>query len=525
MVFWFATPHGLTIWSVDSVVYLEAAANVLSGGGYFYSGPWAVAHSSLPLGVPIILTHYPPLYSLAIAACTLVAKEPMNGAYVVNLVGFVAAAFFAGMVVLQAAPRRPSSAILALLIVALSPHLLKLYSAAFSEAVFIPLALAGQLVLLHFCKSHKISTLCMAALLFGLGSITRYSGVVWIATGSIWMLFWGPFPLARRFRYGVIFGAVASLPFAIFLLRNHLSSGEVHDRTVTWHPIGKEHWIDSTMAISSWFLPWRWIGVGSGVATLGVFLALIVLCYLVARRPEAMLESERPVFGAFYVTTVLFIVLYVLHLVVSISLTDYSTPLDSRILEPVLVALICLMALIPAVMPGGLWRTTALAAGLALLLVSSSRAVGWIAYNRHGPFGYLAREWMDSKTAETIRNLPPDAVIYSNRAEHIYFSLKRKHVFLIPLRWDPMSLIENKNVARDFEKMQTELRRTGGLVVRSHDINFGEEAKKNENDLVPWGDLQDYSLDEVQHFVPLDKVFEDHLWDVFVVSKQSDPVK
>jgi len=514
-----AMPHGLTVWSVDSVTYLDAARNVLAGKGYVYNGPWAAAHTSVPEGSPIPLTHYPPFYSLVLVATSLLAGEPLRAAYWVSVIAFALAALFAGLVVRQATPERPSNAILAALLVAVNPIILKLYSNPFSEVIYMPMALAGQWLLLRFSKTGKLLHLCVAALIFGLGCITRYSGVVWVGAAGLWLLVWGADTFLRRVKFAALFGAISGVPLAILVIRNHFagSAGAVADRDVRWHPIGIEHWLDSTMALSSWFLPTRWTGTRSGIMVAVVCLLLLVACSILSRRYRFAEQADGKAFRDAYATTAIFLVTYVLHLIVSISLTDYSTPLNSRILLPVLIWLICLAAMLPAVMPGRLWQGIVTAGCSVLIVMSFGRAAAWVKYNRNGVFGYLSPEWTQSKTADAIRKLPPSAVVFSNRSEQIYFTLNRQAV-CIPEKYDPMSLAPNKRAHDVFSKVHAELEKTGGLVVRSGAINFGDESKRSEEDLVPWSDLQEYTLTELQQILPLKKVFEDKPWEVFVIA-------
>lgn len=512
-----AMPHGLTVWSVDSVVYLDSAKNVLAGKGYIYNGPWAAAHTSLPEGAPIPLTHYPPFYPLVLVASSHLAGEPLGAAYWISIIALGLAGLVAGLVVREATPERPSNALLAALLVALNPIVLKLYTNPLSEVIYMPMALAGQWALLRFSKSGKLLPLCIAALLLGLGCITRYSGVVWVGTAGLWLLLWGADTLWRRLKLATLFGAIAGVPLALFVIRNHFVSGAAADRDVRWHPIGIEHWLDSTMALSSWFLPWRWMGTRSGIAIAVLCFLLALACYLLSRRYRFAEESSGKVFRDAYRTTVIFLVAYVLHLMVSISLTDYSTPLDSRILLPVLIWMLCLVAMIPAVLPGGLWKGIATAACAVLVLVSAGRSLAWVKFNRQVQSGYLAPEWMQSKTAEAIRHLPASAVVFSNRAEQVYFSLNRPAV-CIPDKYDPMSLAPNKKADSIFAKMHAALEKTGGLVVRSGSIDFADAAKRSEEDAVPWSDLQEYPLAELQQILPLKRVFEDKPWEVFVIA-------
>jgi hypothetical protein len=338
-------------------------------------------------------------------------------------------------------------------------------------------------------------------------------------------LAWAPGSLVRRLRSAGVYAAISSLPFTIFLLRNRAGSGAVTDRTIDWHPLGMDHLTDALMAISSWFLPWRGMGVRSGLIILSMSVALSILCYRMSRHPEVTIKSERSAFDAFYTSTMLFIVLYVLHLFVSISTANYSTPLDSRILAPVLVALICLMATAPTVLPRGLWKSAAMSMSLALIVLSSLRAAGWVAYDRQHELGYLAPNWMESKSAMAIRNLPPNAVVYSNRIEQIYFSLRRP-ALPIPFKRDPLSLKVNSDLELETSKMRAQLESTGGLLIYMHEPKLDAGNSKNGAiDPPSWDAAHEYTVAELQQVLPLTRIDEDETSDVFAITGQPASIK
>lgn len=505
LVFWWATPYGLTVESGDAVVYLESARNVAAGHGYVYA---------IPPEPVVAETHFPPFYSYAIAAGRFLSHDIRGGAWLVNLLAFVATACFLGLLVLEAAPGRIEYALFAAALFVSNPILLRLNATVVSEPAFLGLGLAGQWLLLRAIKTERPWLLLAAALTIGLTPLVRYSGVVWVATAPLFLLFCGNGSGWARLRRAVVFGFISCLPLAALVVRNHSASGVASDRNVVWHVIDRGHIQDAFITVSSWFLPWRWMGVTAGViVTLAMAVVAAAFLWLGARSesPEKRALSGARLVG---VSIAIFIIVYVAHLIAAVSLVNYDTPLDGRILAPVAVAVICLLGAALALLVAPRARWAAALVGGALLVISLGRGYGWLAKNRQGQIGYLSPAWTQGPVAQFVSQLPPDAAVYSNHPEQVYFGLRRPVQF-IPFKSDPMSRVPNKKVDEEMDSMVTKLRSTQGVIVYLHPPKLDQTYASSGGQPLPLSRMHEFSVNDLAQKFHLERVATDGLADIY----------
>jgi hypothetical protein len=162
-----------------------------------------------------------------------------------------------------------------------------------------------------------------------------------------------------------------------------------------------------------------WVGLIVGLGT------LIVAAVLVFRRP-----AERPAAPSqSHLAHALawFVLAYAGVLFGNLLLLDSSTPLDARILSPMLAALVPLAAawLVRTWSRGQMW-TRSLIAILGLVLLAGFAAdgrqlldQGWLR-----GWGFSHRTWQSSPLLEAVRALPP-ITIYTNEPDLVYFHTGR----------------------------------------------------------------------------------------------------
>src|SRR5262249_33628277 len=97
------------------------------------------------------------------------------------------------------------------LILGTSPVLLEIFANAWSEPLFLVLALAALFALERATADPR--WVLPAGLIAGISVLDRYAGIALVATGVL-VLLW------RRITLAVLYGAVAVLPLALWIARD-----------------------------------------------------------------------------------------------------------------------------------------------------------------------------------------------------------------------------------------------------------------------------------------------------------------
>lgn len=431
----------------DAVIYLTTAQNLATGRGL----TWVWGDGTLQP-----LTWFPPLFSILLAGAVRLGISAVTTARWLN------AALFGLSAVLTAGLARRGTGSwvwggLAGLLFLSSAVLIEVYSWAMSEALYITLALAGMLVFdtiwqpraasqpdVRVHKPGRTLWLAVAALLFGLAFVTRYIGFSLLLAG-LSALVLRILVAARQERDGaslrdmirrylpdvLLFGTLSALPMAFWMVRTLLLIGSPIDRSAGMHLVTLNQLQKAANTVLSWFIPGRLVNGREWLVLLGAVLVLALVMILLRRSP-----SQRRS-GWLELLLGLQVLLHGFVLWLSKSFFEPSTPLNDRILSPVLPSLLVLLVLLLARLwdsavakPGeSSWPRTwppawqpAIAAGLALLVLGLSlyRSMELVPRLHTSGLGIARRAWHGSETLEAVRQLPPGP-IFSNSPAAIYY--------------------------------------------------------------------------------------------------------
>lgn len=408
-----------TRWGVglrgDSYMYVSGARNLAAGLGYSrVSGGGEVK--------PI--THFPPLYSMVLAGLALPGWDAVDAArgLAVVLMG-VNTALVA--VLSWRSAQRPWAGVVGALLFGLNPLFLDVGSWAMAEPLFLALISATFLALVA-AEGGPARRAVLPGLLAGLACLTRYAGVAAIVAGLGFFLW--PQPERRpAWRHAASYFTAAVLPVAAWMARNIAVSGTTTNRMIAWHPITASKAAEAGATFSEWILPdimvaregWlAWMGIAVGLA----FLAVAGMAVLRSEPPHAERATSVPVRAGSW-----FVLAYAAVLLGNLLVLDSSTPLDARILSPLL------MALVPMIVcglvqawghPGRVPKITLALAALVLLtgFAEDDRRLldqGWLR-----GWGFSHRLWKSSALLQAIRELPP-TTLYTNEPDLVYFHTGR----------------------------------------------------------------------------------------------------
>jgi 4-amino-4-deoxy-L-arabinose transferase-like glycosyltransferase len=346
-----------------------------------------------------------------------------------------------------------------------SPDMMRIHALALSEPLFIALGFASVLLLAAQLARPRRAALLGAAVLAGLAFLTRYLGGALVLAGIVVLLLPADRSWRRRGADGAVFGAVATLPMAIWLLRNSAVSGSAAGRSLAFHPVEADH---VTLALQTMA---GWVPIQGGWNSLPWLAALGLLVVLALRTPrEAQAHRWRSdSLSPLPRVLLVFLLVYLASLLVSISFFDAGTQPAWRILAPVFVA-----GLVVTLCGALRLLRTRPSAALAILLGVLTLAVAgsytrttaaWVGVrSREGGEGYGLRRWQESELMARVKALPEDVEIYTNAADAVYI-LAGRFPAKVPARTIADTRRPNPNYRERLEAMGIAMRERHALVV------------------------------------------------------------
>ncbi len=452
-----STPFGMGLTD-DAVSYIAAARAILNGQGF--TRIWLASGME-----PIV--HWPPLFPASMAAVGLFGLDPARGARVVNVLLFGANSFLLGLLGWRMTRSRLAGVALAGLFL-VNSTLLRLHAFALSEPLYLFLSLLGFLALAQYLEREKTAWLVGAGIATGLAYLARYAALTLLATfvAALFVLQPG---WRKRIR-SILTYLGSALPWMVgWMLRNEILAGSATNRSAAWHPITAENAYRGVSKLTQFMIPivewWRRAALSPGLLeVLAALIAAAVLGWVLWVGLRWLFKpgsSVRPETLSF--TTGLYVFSYMGALLVSISLFDAATPLNDRILSPVYVSLLILLAAFGA----WLWRRDrsyvhVLVTGAAILvfLVSGAAQYRTVQALEKTAQGFASWRWRQSSVMEAIRNLPDDVMVYTNQPAAVYFWTDRPAMIL-----PPVDMLGTQGFQQSVAQLKAEIRSGDAVLV------------------------------------------------------------
>lgn len=478
----FATPYGIGT-SPDSVAYIGTAQNLRSGQGL-----------SVPLGgfenQP--LTQFPPLYPLLLAIFSLAGPQVFTTAGILAAGLFAANIFLVGWMLYRLVPEAGWAALVGSLGMLLAPAMLDIHLMAWSESLFILLGF-GSLFLLSSYLQTTGKGWFAAAVLCGLALLTRYAGIVFLATGLLGLIFLARGTTRRRFLNAALFALIALAPLLLNLIYNQLVAGTATNRILSFHLVTRARLWQGLTTFTGWLgLPANLPTELHILAVTAVLLFFLISLYWMAKHPS---KYQRPlsvkVPGLIWLL-VLFALLYLGFLIISISFLDANTPLDNRILSPIFVSLWIVGVYIAARLttrnqyhPLLRWAPIVV---LAVLLGNWARLSlpTYITAHNQG-IGFSTPAWQNSELIGYLATLPDNILIYSNAPDAVYL-LSSRAAARLPRQFELSSQQENANFVEQMQVIGSQM--VEGRVLIAYFTTQGRQSNPTQEDLFAALDLQ-----------------------------------
>lgn len=416
----YATVYGVGL-SPDSVAYVGAARNLAAGRGY-----------TLPYGglTDAPLRQFPPLYSALLAGAGPVLGDPLAAARWVQALLFACNILLVARVVAHMSPAPWWLPWLSAAFFALGGGMLELHSMAWSEGLFLALTLLSFLTLAVAVTRRSWTALMGAGLLAGAAGMARFAGVAVVAAGSLALLFLWQGPFLRRLGVAALYGVLGVVPLALWLAGDLLGDGRVSGRQMAVHLFGADHARSALTTVAAWLsVPHE----AAGIVKLAALALLAAAGFGIwwQRRPQAVGAAGAPPVPALAKLLTLFVPVYGLFLVVSISFVDANTPLDNRILAPAYAAGVALAGYAF----GEYWRWAAgrsrvkqgmVVSALLLLALQLLPTAAFVRTAHAAGLGFNAPAARPAALESAVRDLPGQLQIFSNSPEAVYIGSGRR---------------------------------------------------------------------------------------------------
>lgn len=469
----FATTLGAGI-SPDSMVYIGAARNLLSGRGLSMSFG---GDKAAPM------THYPPLFPTLLAVIGIFGMDPLDGARWLNVFLFGANILLVGLVINRCTRGSIWISIFGSSLMLISVDMLRIHSMAWTEPAFIFFGLFGLFLLGSYIENPRPLLLFASSSMVALAFLARYPGVTFVATGIMGISFLSQKTYYKRIADSSIFVAVSSLPIALWIMRNLHVAGNAANREIAFHPITFGHIKSALFTFSEWLFPHSFWGVTIDVTgkivrsfSLVVVVGLSVSSILLLQRKSGLNGSD---FVKHYLAKlprllVTFIVIYCVFLIVSISFFDVRTPLDFRILSPVYVSGLVFILYIAHRLLNSMEGTRSLKIAsivlcMAFAVLHLPHSLWWVTRTHANGSKYASR-WQHSEIMEQLKTLPSEIPIFTNGVYAVYI-LAGRHASQLPAKVNADRQI-NDSYSSDLVRMRDQLENGRGVLVYFNTISW-----------------------------------------------------
>jgi hypothetical protein len=451
MMYW-VTDQGIGI-SSDSIIYIDTAKSLLAGNGFY------------PANKP--LTHFPPLYPLMIAGAGFFYNGDLIQATRLLGIIFMGANIILVGIAMQLCSGKNMAAVGAIMLFFLSSVMIfEVHTWALSEPPFLTFSLTALIILSFYVLNPKLYLLIAASISIALGIITRYIGIILVPVMVLTIFIFDNRPLKDRLKNIFLATIIASLPLGIWVIRNLGVADTAANRTLAIHPPEIKKLLCIGDTLYSFILPVS-IPIWTKILILGIvtayFVTVIVLLY-----NNKYFNNDINLNIIIPLVLIIFSVIYLLFIIVSISLFDASTPLDYRILAPILlVFLIIIISLswsLSKVLDNKIIWQIFLSFFFLLIILNCPRTVLRAVYIHNHGLGYNSLEWRNSKIIAYLGDFMDNRKIYSNDRLSLWFLL-RKESSLIPRKFSPDTLLINHNFQDNLDKMFKECRDGEAIIV------------------------------------------------------------
>jgi hypothetical protein len=366
---------------------------------------------------------FPPGYPAAIAAARSVAGGLLDAARVVNVAALASVIVLVGWGAWSArrwngqagtAGSRLVAAVVSAALVGGSSAMLRWSGAVMTEAPSLAFVVASAVVAERGLRRRSIALYAAAGMLGGAAALVRHVALGTLVALALAVALLDRSGARRRIGNGAVVAAAGAVTWLAGtpLLRGSIDSR----RTIAWHPPGVDDLLQALDTAGGYALP---SGLGTSATRALAAAALVLGASLVVRAAVnvRMRDDAAPPLATL---AVILLVAHLASVVGSMALLDDLTPLDDRILLPV----VSFAALAAGAAAGAARSRSAKVAALAVAALVLAGQVGrttaWVDEARTEGIGYAHTLFDGSETLDAVSQLPADTSLWTNDVSLLY---------------------------------------------------------------------------------------------------------
>lgn len=449
------TSNGIGL-TTDSIIYIDGSRQISSGNFKELSA------------------HYPPFYSVLLSIASFLSQDIFYNVRVAHVLCLVVHFFLLSYILYKETEKDIIFTFLGISFFATSHSFLYIHSMAWSESFFTFFALIGLYSLYLYIKHNSpLLLLFVSAFFLSLALLTRYVGITLIIAGSLSILLLSASTLKKKIIHSFCFILVIFSTIAMWFIRNIAYGSSFGNRELVYHPIHISKLYDALYAfIDFFFYP---------VANWFVFPA-VVACYFILSL--FLLIKKRTKTYTFCHVLFLFQITYCIFLFFSLTFFDSHTPIDTRILFPVLETI-----LLSVVLGGHLFyvkirfKTFFIVVLLVLMFPIYINHYGQkILYKSQFSaknFNYASTVWKSSDIIHYLANSKNTVEIFTNGPDvlKLYLGIKAQR---LPKIIDPITRLENREYSSQIDLMVKQLINDNAIIVYFYNITWREYLPDTE---------------------------------------------
>jgi len=332
-----------------------------------------------------------------------------------------------------------------------------------SELPCIVFLMFAFLFLLKWHLKKRENALVVAGFFCSLMFLTRYAAVGFVGAFGLFIIWSTRATFVKHIKNIVKFSLPIITGVLCWIVYTKLQKVVAVNRDVVFHPISKRTVIHFFEDISSWFV--------AGNISLFFFLLFIVTTIIFIIRNSELLGLKYRI--SVIVLLVLLMSIYMAFLVFSISFLDKMTPLDTRILSPIVPFLWLLFAYLIDQMYQKKFQFRAIVLMSLIACVSMASFPHWKKHFNEGS-GYTGLA--SDKYKNLIKNEfhhNKHAIIYTNSVDLVRFYLGAQHDLRdLPFLYNPFSTLKNKNYEQDLSSLFNALKEKKAQVLYIEDYSW-----------------------------------------------------
>ncbi|HXV27718.1 MAG TPA: hypothetical protein VD913_02015 [bacterium] len=472
-------PWGIGI-SKDGGRYLAGARGFLAGHGFV----------NAVKGDPI--THWPPFFSFSLAVIGFFGIDPVDGARGLHVVLYGINIFIVGFLIKRFSQSTIAALAGALLMLS-SVTIVESHSLVRSEPWFIFLVFTGFFCLLEYLGKGSKRFFFASCGLIALGCLDRYVGITAIAAGMIMILVFDHKLLRLRLINSMVYGILSFIPLGLWLVRNRLMGDNFTNRNLAFHFPAPSYFRQGLDTFSTWIFPFNVPLNVKSIALITFLATLTAMLALVVQKEKKIISTASAGSGDFF-RVIALMTLFSLCLI-GLEIFHHTflyahVQANGRHFLPVFVAGIIGSLVLLNQFFRHYPRLYIFKIAVAVFFIS----VGFSYVRESGRYlihtykegnRYSSRAWKTSPTIAKARNLPEDALIYSNNPGPLYILLKRK-ARTLPRKYHIRHFREkesaqlNSNFSRKVEKARERLISRNGYIVYFRSNRRWHKIPENE---------------------------------------------